>query len=118
MKEPNKRQKNRARGGFTLIEVIAATVLLVITASGFMMMTASNTRLLAKEHRIDSSNYELGAAAVSGEGAATGETLTVEFSLENEEHEKDQNVIEVFEQYRVSETGDGWENFITFYRHR
>ena len=50
------RKPNRKRGGFTLIEVIAATVLLVITASGFMAMTATNVKLLVKENRMERSN--------------------------------------------------------------
>ena len=57
------RKPNRKRGGFTLIEVIAATVLLVITASGFMAMTATNVKLLVKENRMERSNYELSSRA-------------------------------------------------------
>lgn len=34
-----KRNRKRGREGFTLIEVIASTALLMVTATGFLMMT-------------------------------------------------------------------------------
>ncbi len=105
------RKPNRSRGGFTLIEVIAATVLLVITASGFMAMTAANVNLLAKEHRIERSNYELSSLACEGEGKPTGETLTVVFSADGGEE-----VEEIFEEYDVREEWEDMENSMTFYK--
>lgn len=108
------RKPNRKRSGFTLIEVIAATVLLVITASGFMAMTATNVKLLAKENRIERSNYELSAQACSGQGEPAGETLTVIF---NADDGRSKDVEEIFEKYSVSEAWEDMENSMDFYRH-
>ena len=77
-----KRNRKRGREGFTLIEVIASTALLMVTATGFLMMTGANTGLLAKEHRLDQSNYRLSAMAEEGLGEATGAELVVEISME------------------------------------
>lgn len=116
-----KRQiRPRGQEGFTLIEVIVSTVLLLIAVTGFMMMTAANAGILDREQRIDRSNYELGARAVAGEGEATGETLVVEFSLDSGEYDGYDHgeVSEVFDQYGISETGEDPVNSMTFYKHR
>lgn len=108
------KRSDRCKGGFTLIEVIASAALLVIAAAGFMAMTAVHTNLLAKEYRIERSNYELAVLVYEGEGEATGETLTVEFIWE----EGGQGTEEIFEEYRVNEEWEDMENSITFYRQR
>lgn len=115
-----KQNRSRGREGFTLIEVIVSTVLLLMAVTGFMMMTAANAGVLAREQKIDRSNYGLGARAVSGEGEATGETLVVEFSLDGGESEgyDSGEVSEVFEQYGISETGEDPVNSMTFYKYR
>lgn len=109
MKKPG-----RCRSGFTLIEVIAAAVLLTLTASAFMMMMAVNTKLLVKEHKIERSGYQLSAMAQGGEGEATGETLAVEFIWED----SGEVIEEIFEEYSVSEKWEDVENSMTFYRHK
>lgn len=109
------RKPDRKRGGFTLIEVIAATTLLVITASGFMAMTASNAKLLAKEYRIERSSYEISSMAYSGEGEATGETLAVIFTVDDGSSKE---VEEIFEEYSASEEWKDMENSMMFYRYR
>lgn len=114
-----RRSRQDPEGGFTLIEVIVSTALLLTVATGFMMMTAANAGVLAREHKIDRSNYELGARAVLGEGEATGETLVVEFSLEyREDGDYREEVKEIFEQYGISETGEEPVNSMTFYKYK
>lgn len=107
------RKPVRSRGGFTLIEVVAATVLLVITASGFMMMIAANTKALAREQRIERSNYELSSLAQWSGGEPTGRVLTVEFMWEAGGVAAE----ELFEECSVSEEWEDMENSMTFYRH-
>ena len=55
----------------------------MITASGFMAMTATNVKLLVKENRMERSNYELSSRACSGQGEPAGETLTVIFNTDD-----------------------------------
>lgn len=109
------RKPDRRRGGFTLIEVLISTVLLVLVASGFMAMTASNLKLLTKEDRMERSNYSLSSLAASGGGEPTGETLTVIFTTDEGEGG---SVEEIFGEYRVRENWDDMEYSMTFYRHR
>ena len=67
-----------------MIEVITATALLAVTVSGFLMMSGANAALRAKEHRMGRMNYELSSMSGAGAGEATGNTLVVEFYMENE----------------------------------
>ena len=122
-----KRNRKRGREGFTLIEVIASTALLMVTATGFLMMTGANTGLLAKEHRLDQSNYRLSAMAEEGLGEATGAELVVEFSMEGDSGYPDAGAEEIFYQYSVREDEGRDEEFgdcsgpgssIIVYRHR
>ena len=48
-----------------------------------------------------------------GEGEPTGETIAVEFGLEEEN-----GVREIFEQYEITESEEDTGNHMTFYRHR
>ena len=59
------------------------------------------------------SNYNLSALAGEGEGEPTGETIAVEFGLEEEN-----GVREIFEQYEITESEEDTGNHMTFYRHR
>lgn len=112
------KRSNSGQGGFTMIEVIAATALLVVTASGFLMMAGANAGLLAREHRLDRSSYALSAMAAKGEGEPTGRSLTVEFTMEHSGLEDEAQAIEQFDEYSVSETWEDGGNTMTFYRHR
>lgn len=138
-----KSDKRTHKGGFTLIEVIVSTALLAVVCTGFLMMTAANVGQLSREYRLERSNYDLSSRAGDGRGDPTGETISVEFSLEggtSETYTADR-VREIFEQYKIRETReaaedtesdtDTWEdtesdtgtwedtgNFMTFYRFR
>lgn len=102
-----------------MIEVITATALLVVMATGFLMMAGANAGLLAREHRLDRSNYELSAMAFEDKGEATGRSLVLEFSVEGSGASfDDYEAEEVFDEYSVSETWEGEGNSMTFYRHR
>lgn len=100
-----------------MIEVIAATALLMVTVAGFMTMAAANSGELVKEHRLDQSNYELTSKAAEGDGEATGRTLVVRFfvpeSLLGEEGPD--SLDETFRQYQVS--GEDTGNTMTYYWH-
>ena len=102
-----------SRGGFTLIEIVVSTALLAVVCTGFLMMTAANAGQLAGEQRLEQSNYNLSALAVEGEGEPTGETIAVEFGLE-----EGNGVREIFEQYEITESEEDTGNHMTFYRHR
>lgn len=112
-----KSDSRSSAGGFTLIEVVVSTALLAVVCTGFLMMTAANAGQISREQRMEQSNYSLSARAGEGEGEPTGETIAVEFSLE----EADQ-VQEIFEQYEITESGEDTGNYMgnhmTFYRHR
>lgn len=121
----SKRNRDHGQEGFTLIEVVVSTVLLVIAATGFLMMAGTNAGLLAKEHRLDQSNYRIGSMAEEGKGETTGESLTVKFSMEDGSGCPGQEAWEVFDQYMVRDQGSSQEeqgestgNFIMVYRHR
>lgn len=102
-----------------MIEVITATALLVVTAAGFLMMASANARLLAREHRLDRSNYGLSAMAFEDKGEATGRSLVLEFTMEGSgSGSDDYEAEEVFDEYSVSETWEEEVNSMTFYRHR
>ena len=111
------RNREKGREGFTLIEVIVSTALLLVTATGFLMMTGANTGLLAKEYRLDQLNYRLSAMVEEGMGSETGETLAVSFSLEDGSGYPDVEAEEIFDQYRVSDDTEP-DNSIIVYRHR
>ena len=99
-----KKSVNRSsRGGFTLIEIVVSTALLA----------AANAGQLSGEQRLEQSNYNLSALAGEGEGEPTGETIAVEFGLEEEN-----GVREIFEQYEITESEEDTGNHMTFYRHR
>ena len=100
-------------GGFTLIEVVVSMALLTVVCTGFLMMTAANAGQLSREQRLEQSNYNLSALAGVGEGEPTGETIAVEFGLEEEN-----GVREIFEQYEITESEEDTGNHMTFYRHR
>ena len=85
-----------------MIEVITATALLAVTVSGFLMMSGANAALLAKEHRMGRMNYELSSMSGAGAGEATGNTLVVEFYMENESGDGDYTAVESFDEFRVS----------------
>ena len=109
-----KKSVNRSsRGGFTLIEIVVSTALLAVVCTGFLMMTAANAGQLCGEQRLEQSNYNLSALAGEGEGEPTGETIAVEFGLEEEN-----GVREIFEQYEITESEEDTGNHMTFYRHR
>lgn len=108
-----KRSSRLSGGGFTLIEVVASTALLAVVCTGFLMMAAANAGQISREQRLEQSNYDLSARAGEGEGEPTGETIAVEFSLEEREA-----VLEIFEQYEITEPGEDTGNHMTFYRHR
>lgn len=121
----SKRNRDHGQEGFTLIEVVVSTALLVIAATGFLMMAGTNAGLLAKEHRLDQSNYRIGSMAEEGKGETTGESLTVKFSMEDGSCCPGQEAWEVFDQYMVRDQGSSQEeqgestgNFIMVYRHR
>lgn len=121
----SKRNRDHGQEGFTLIEVVVSTALLVIAATGFLMMAGTNAGLLAKEHRLDQSNYRIGSMAEEGKGETTGESLTVTFSMEDGSGGPGQEAWEVFDQYMVRDQGSSQEeqgestgNFIMVYRHR
>lgn len=103
--------------GFTLIEIAVSAALLAVVCTGFLMMTAANAGQISREQRMEQSSYALSVRAGEGEGEPTGETIAVEFSLE----ETDQ-VREIFEQYEITvsgeDTGNPMSNHMTFYRHR
>lgn len=80
-----KSDSRSSRGGFTLIEVVVSTALLAVVCTGFLMMTAANTSQLSGEQSLERSNYDLSARAGVGEGDPTGETIAVEFSLEEKD---------------------------------
>ena len=90
-----------SRGGFTLIEIVVS------------MTTAANAGQLSGEQRLEQSNYNISALAVEGEGEPTGETIAVEFGLE-----EGNGVREIFEQYEITESEEDTGNHMTFYRHR
>ena len=100
-----------SRGGFTLIEIVVSTALLAVVCTGFLMMTAANAGQLSGEQRLE--HYNLSALAGEGEGEPTGETIAVEFGLEEEN-----GVREIFEQYEITESEEDTGNHMTFYRHR
>ena len=104
--------------GFTKIEVITATALLAVTVSGFLMMSGANAGLLAKEHRMGRMNYELSSMSGAGAGEATGNTLVVEFYMENESAFGDYAAEESFDEFRVSAAPEDLDSSMTFYRHR
>lgn len=115
--------------GFTLLEVVVSTALLLIAATGFLMMASANAGLLAKEHRVDQSNYRIGAMAEQGKGEATGESLAVEFSMEDNSAWGKTGAREVFYQYIVRDLEDQQDggadgqggaisNYIVVYRHK
>ena len=104
-------------GGFTMIEVVVSTALLIVTVSGFLMMTGYNTSLLARDRKLDRSNYHLSAMAAEGEGETTGRNFTVEFTMEDSNGSEVQ-VEEIFDEYSVSGTWGETESSMTFYRHR
>lgn len=117
-----KSDSSSSRGGFSLIEVVVSTALLAVVCTGFLMMTAANAGQLSREQRLEQSNYSLSARAGEGEGDPTGETIAVEFSLEergrNAGRYGDNQVREIFEQYEITESGEDTGNHMTFYRHR
>ena len=101
-----KKSVNRSsRGGFTLIEIVVSTALLAVVCTGFLMMTAANAGQLSGEQRLEQSNYNLSALAGEGEGEPTGETIAVEFGLEEEN-----GVREIFEQYEITESEEDTGN--------
>lgn len=104
-------------GGFTMIEVVVSTALLIVAVSGFLMMTGYNTSLLAEDRRLDRSNYNLSAMAEEGEGETTGNRLTVEFTMENSDG-SEIRAEEIFDEYSVSGTWGDRPDSMTFYRHR
>lgn len=129
MKKQDKDQGQEGQEGFTLLEVVVSTALLLIAATGFLMMASANAGLLAKEHRLDQSNYRIGAMAEEGKGEATGESLAVEFSMEDNSAWGKTEAEEVFYQYLVRDHGDQQDggadgqgdaisNYIMVYRHR
>lgn len=99
-----------------MIEVIASTALLAITISGFLMMAEANAGLLAKEHALSGSTYELCSMAAEGGGEKTGGVFEVEFYMEGASDHKETGVTEQFDEYQVSK--DGRNGSMTFYRHR
>lgn len=115
MKKQNKR---RGQEGFTLIEVIVSTALLAVAASGFLMMAGANVSLLAREHRLERSNYELEAMAEEGEGESTGGGFVMEFHMENDREYAGVGAEEQFGEYRVSMEPEDMGGSMTFYRYR
>ena len=74
--------------------------------------------LLAKEHRMGRMNYELSSMSGAGAGEATGNTLVVEFYMENESGDGDYTAVESFDEFRVSTAPEDIGGSMTFYRHR
>ena len=118
-----KSDSRSSRGGFTLIEVVVSTALLAVVCTGFLMMTAANTSQLSGEQSLERSNYDLSTRAGVGEGDPTGETIAVEFSLEEKDGDTEYGYTEnlaqeIFEQYEIFESEEDTGNHMTFYRHR
>ena len=100
----NRRNKEK-QAGFSLVEVVVSTAILLSVAGAFLAMTAANGKLLAREHSLGA--YELSALAQKGEGSPTGETFEVIFQG------NEGDALEVFSGYKVTdENGDG----MTYYK--
>ena len=101
------RNKKERQAGFSLLEVIISTGLLVIVAGAFLTMAAANGTLLLRERSLAQNTYELSAMAENGEGESLGEELELVFEGEAG------SVSEIFGKYKVeNEKGDA----MTYYK--
>ena len=93
--------KKEKQAGFSLLEVVISTGILVIVAGAFLTMTAANGTILLRERSLAQNAYELSAMAENGEGEPLGEELELVFEGDGG------SVSEIFGKYKVeNEKGD------------
>ena len=101
------RQNN---GGFSMIEVIVSTALLLVVTLGFITAAAAGGKALLEGMKLESSWTE--EELLAEEGSLKESLLKVYFTIEDQEEGDTMEAVEVFEEYRTPGSGED------YYRHR
>lgn len=106
-----KKEENKGRGGFSLIEVIVSMALLSTLGVALAVMLLGNSRVFLKNSQENQAAYELRAQVESGEkGIASGTSLIMVYEPEAGGGEVWE---EELEEYRIfSEDGS---SFMAYY---